>query len=178
MTTHPEFSRAYRLDTLGSDARTVDVVANDAERDALAKRFGLIALNTLSATATLTATSNGIELAGKMRARAEQACVVTGDPVPVTLEERFSVRFIAPDAPVAGNEIELNIAEPDIIEHDGNVVDVGEAVAQTLGLAFDPFPRGPRADSHLKTAGVISEDASGPFGALKALKDVMKKDGS
>ena len=48
-------------------------------------------------------------------------------------------------------------------------VDLGEAAAETMVLALDPFPRGPGAAAALQEAGVVSEEEAGPFGALKSL---------
>ena len=41
--TAPEFSRPVRIDTLGAAPRNVAIEADEAERAALARRFGLIA---------------------------------------------------------------------------------------------------------------------------------------
>ena len=51
------------------------------------------------------------------------------------------------------------------------------AVAETLALSLDPFPRAPDADAVLRAAGVLSEDeaVTGPFAALKGLKDKLSK---
>ena len=38
------------------------------------------------------------------------------------------------------------------------LIDLGEAAAETLALALDPFPRSPDADAMLAEAGVIGED--------------------
>ena len=57
--------------------------------------------------------------------------------------------------------------------HDafGTAFDLGEAVAQSFGLAIDPYAAGPEADSVRREAGIVDEDApSGPFAALAALK--------
>lgn len=170
----PEFSRAYRLDAL-SDDRTVAIEADAAERALIARRFGLLSLSHLSAEAALHHAVHGVDATGRMTAQGEQACVVTGDPVRFGIDEAFAIRFVAPDEPGGEDEIELSEADLDIVEHDGNVIDLGEAVAQTLGLALDPFPRGPRAGERLKEAGVIDEGAAGPFGALAALKDKLSK---
>jgi hypothetical protein len=58
----------------------------------------------------------------------------------------------------------------DIVFHDGAAIDIGEAIAQTLALALDPYPRAPDAEAALKEAGVKSEAEAGPFAALAALK--------
>jgi hypothetical protein len=165
----PEFSRPVRLDALGSDDRAVPIAANEAERTALTKRLGLLSLSDLSADVALHPGPQGIDARGTMRAAGEQACVVTGEPIAVRFNEVFAVRFVAANTPDE-DEIELSEADLDVVEHDGNVIDLGEAVAQTLALALDPFPRGPGAEAKLKEAGVISEGDAGPFGALAGLK--------
>ena len=69
--------------------------------------------------------------------------------------------------------MELAEGELDEIDYEGSAVDLGEAAAQTLALALDPFPRSPTADEKLRAAGVIGEEEAGPFAALKALKDKL-----
>ena len=53
----------------------------------------------------------------------------------------------------------------------GETVDLGEALAEQLALALDPYPRAPTADTRIKEIGILSEEEAGPFGALAALKD-------
>ena len=170
----PEFSRTWRLDALGID-RAVDISAEPEERAALAKRFGLQSLDVLSATATLHPVASGIEAKGHIRAKAVQSCVITGDAVPADIDQPFLIRFVAEDMAPGGEEVELNADDCDIVEHDGQMIDLGEAVAQTLGLALDPYPRAPDADARVKEAGILSEEEAGPFGALASLKDKLQK---
>lgn len=170
----PEFSRTWRLDALGID-RQVEIAAEPEERTALATRFGLQSLDGLSATATFHPVATGIEAKGRMNAQAVQSCVITGEPVPAKIDQPFTIRFVAEDQAPAGEEVELDADDCDIMEHDGQVIDLGEAVAQTLGLALDPYPRAQDADVRIKAAGILSEEEAGPFGALAALKDKLKK---
>jgi len=168
----PEFSRPYKLDTLGQP-RAVDIRAEAEERTGLARRFGLQSLDRLEARATLTTSTQGIEVAGRLRADAVQSCVVTQDPIPVRMDQEFTVRFVPQTTPDA-DEIELSADDCDIMEHDGQQIDLGEAVAQSLGLALDPYPRSANAEARLREAGVKSEEEAGPFGALAALKDKLQ----
>jgi uncharacterized metal-binding protein YceD (DUF177 family) len=170
--TAPEFSRPFRLDTIGDAPRTVAVEAEEAERGALATRFGLIALDRLDATAALARDGDVVIATGRIRAEAVQACVASGEPVPAHIDEEFALRFTPPVTP-AEEEIELEEGELDVLTYEGGAVDLGEAVAQTLALALDPFPRAPGADAALREAGVVSEEETGPFAALKALKDKL-----
>ena len=68
------------------------------------------------------------------------------------------------------DEIELDDAACDEIEYEGTAFDLGEAVAQTLALAIDPFAEGPNAEAARKAAGLSDESSSGPFAALAALR--------
>jgi len=98
-----------------------------------------------------------------------QTCAVTGDDLPVAIEEPLALRFV-PEAPVTDEEIELEEEELDEIPYTGSSFDLGEAVAQSLALAIDPFATGPDADRVRKEKGLLDEGASGPFAALAALK--------
>ncbi|MEM8726635.1 MAG: DUF177 domain-containing protein, partial [Pseudomonadota bacterium] len=68
--------------------------------------------------------------------------------------------------------IELDAEDCDEIEYAGDMFDLGEAVAQTLGLAIDPYAEGPNADAARKAAGIVEEgEQDGPLAAaLTALK--------
>lgn len=169
----PEFSRTYRLDSLGG-LKTLEIEASADERAALAQRFGLQDVAELKAQATVTPVAAGIEVAGHMTGRATQSCVVTRGPVPAFVSQNFAVRFVAPDATPEAEEIELNAEDCDIMEHDGQAIDIGEAVAQTLGLALDPYPRSANAEARLREAGVLAEGEAGPFGALAALREKLQ----
>ena len=54
-------------------------------------------------------------------------------------------------------------------------LDVGEAVAQSLALAIDPFAVGPDAERARQQAGLLDEGQAGPFAALAALKRDTKE---
>jgi uncharacterized metal-binding protein YceD (DUF177 family) len=170
-----EFSRLYRIDSLASEARRVTIEADAAEREALARRFGLVAIAALAADAALARAGAAVTAAGTLRARVTQSCVASGEPVEATVEEDFRIEFRPqPEIGAAEAEIELGKIELDVVFHDGGSIDLGEAVAETLALSLDPYPRSPAAEAALKAAGVKSEEAAGvqssPFAALKGLK--------
>jgi hypothetical protein len=66
----------------------------------------------------------------------------------------------------------------DVVFYDLAAIDVGEAVAETLLLSLDPYPRAPGAEAALRAAGVKGEEEAGAFGALAGLRDKLKKDGA
>ncbi len=166
--TAPEFSRLERLDQIGAGESRVATTAGPEERAALARRFGLVSVESLEARYALRRSAAGAKAHGHLSAAVTQACVVTGDPLPARIEEDFEIEFV-PELE-AGGEIELSPEACDTIFFTGGAIDLGEAAAQTLALALDPFPRSPAADEVLKAAGVIGEEEAGPFAALAALK--------
>lgn len=168
----PEFSRPVRMDQLARHAQGVTISAEPAEREALAHRFDLLSLDRLEAEYGLTQDSGGISARGHLRAELVQACVATGLPVPESIETDFVLRFV-PDSETGdeGEELEIDSNDCDVIGYDGQVIDMGEAVAETVALAMTPYPRSPDADTHLRDAGVLTEEQASPFAALLSLKD-------
>ena len=175
--TAPEFSRTVRVDTIGEVTRRLNVEAEETERIDLARRFGLIGIDCLTAAVALSRKGRDVAMAGTLVAKVTQACVATGAPLDSVIEAPFDLLF-RPQLEVAGreDEIELGETEMDIVFYDKASIDVGEAVAETLLLNLDPYPRAPGAEQALKAAGVKSEEEAGPFGALAALRDRLKPD--
>ena len=169
----PEFSRTFRLDELGGAPRAVSIAAGADERAALATRFGLIGIERLEATAELTRDGDTVTATGRIGGEITQACVASGDPVPARISEEFALRFMPAGQEAAPDEVELAEGDLDELDYEGGSIDLGEAVAQTMALALDPFPRAPGAEDKLRAAGVIGEEDAGPFAALKALKDKL-----
>jgi uncharacterized metal-binding protein YceD (DUF177 family) len=172
----PEFPRPHRLDQIGAGESRVEVEAGPEERAALARRFGLVALDRLAASFTLRRDAAGITARGHLSAAVTQSCVVTEEPLPAAIEEDFAIRFLPePGEGETQDEVELAEEDLDTVFYSGAAIDLGEAAAETLVLALDPYPRSPAAAAALKQAGVIGEEEAGPFGALAALKDKLKK---
>ena len=163
----PEFSRP--VDRRHLPPHSVELVAGEAERQALAARFGLVAIERLEATVSLETNGDAVNARGSLSADVVQSCAVTGDDLPVTISEPFAVRFV-PESAAEDQEVELTSEELDEIPYAETAFDLGEAVAQSLALAIDPYATGPGADEVRKEKGLSDEAASGPFAALAALK--------
>ena len=172
----PEFSRPVRLDAIGAEPRPLTIEAEAGERAALARRFGLVAIKRLSADARLVRKGAEIVASGRIAAAVVQSCVASGEPVDAIVDEPFDLAFRpAPSEARPDEEIELSESELDVVFYEGGSIDLGEAVAETMVLSLDPYPRAPGSEDALKAAGVKSEEESGPFGALAGLRDKMKK---
>lgn len=171
----PEFSRPVRADTLGEEPRRLGIEADASERAALARRFGLIAIDRLAAKFALSRKASEIAMRGTVSAAVTQACVASGEPVEAAIEAPFDILFRPqPSVGDDAEEIELDEGELDVVFYDGAAVDAGEAVAETLAIALDPYPRAPGAEAALKAAGVKDEEEAGPFAALAGLRDKLK----
>lgn len=150
------------------------IVASQHECTALTKRFGLVAVNALEARIMLKADGPTVRATGRLTANIVQSCAVSGEDLPVQIAEPIALHFVPPaDSPESEEEIELEADELDEIEMDGTRFDLGEAVAQSLALAIDPYLEGPNAEQARRKAGIVSEGASGPL--ADALKGLLKK---
>lgn len=167
--TAPEFSRL--LDVRQAEGKSVRLAANEAERTALAARFGIVRIDRLEAEVLLERNGEAVNAKGRLHAEIVQSCAVSAEDLPVGMDEPLTFRFV----PAKGDhrpdeEIELDAGDLDEIEYEGAMFDLGEAIAQSVALAIDPFATGPQAEEARRKAGLVDETASGPFAALAKLK--------
>lgn len=164
-----EFSRSFAVDRLRSVPVIETIEATPDERRRLAERFGLAALDKLTAALTLHREAGGaIRVQGRLEADVVQNCVVTLEPFPSHIEDGFAADFI--EAPIVASDEELADPEYEPPEPVVNgAIDLGELTAQYLSLAIDPHPRAPGAA--LDPAWTAEKTArTSPFEALKVLK--------
>ncbi len=169
---NPEFSRPERLDAIGTGEREVRIAADDTERTALAARFGVLAVDRLEAVLAVKREAAGIAVRGRVTGAVTQACSVTGVPLAAAIDEPVALLFV--ERLDDQEEVELDASALDTVEIEGGVVDLGEAAAETMALAIDPFVRSPDAEAVLREAGVISEDEHRPLGALSGLRAMLE----
>jgi uncharacterized metal-binding protein YceD (DUF177 family) len=172
MTDAPEFSRPVPLARIGSEPLHREIAASLAEREALARRFGLVGLDRLAAQVELIRRNGDMIL---LRARFEalfaQECVVTLDPIEGTLSVEFELLYGPPNA-----EEEAPGLVDDAVAFEplsGDRIDIGEAVAQEFSLALPSFPRSPDADA---ASAEASREAMGPFAALAGMLERERGD--
>jgi uncharacterized metal-binding protein YceD (DUF177 family) len=166
----PELFRPLPIAEIGTKESERRVESNESERTALAKRFGLQAIRSLSGELRLRWVSDElIRLEGNLRAEIIQLCVVSLEPITAKIEQSFTRLLAFGAAPESEGEIEIDLSAdepPDPVQ--GETIDIGEILAEELALAIDPYPRKPGATtpgSKLESAG-----KEGPFAALKAWK--------
>lgn len=152
----PELSRPVPVDRLPA---TLMVRAEPPECAALAARLRIPSVDRLTCRFVLRRHGAVVVAEGVLEADVVQECVVSLDPVAQHVEDRFTIRFV-PESPDAAAD-DADPDAPDEIPYTGSVIDLGEAAAEQLALALDPYPRHP--DAVLDPAGT---DADGPLAAL------------
>jgi len=159
-----------RLDQI-RDGERLELAADEAERSAIAKRLDLGSLKRFEAHVCLERAGEVVRAKGRILASLDQNCVVTGEPVAAHVDEPFALLFV-PEPPGGGTdeEVELGEEDCDTVFHDGAAIDLGGALADTLALSLEPYPRSAGADAALKEAGVLSEEQASPFAVLAKLR--------
>ena len=181
----PEFSRPVAIDRLPDSGQHERLEANADERAALARRFDIPEIVSLKAHAKLSRTDKGrgVKLEAEFEADVVQSCVVTLEPVPEHVAESFTIRFLPPERVADWEERHRRMGEEgELVDPDapdppevlvGNVIDVGEAVAEHLALALDPYPRSPGASFAAPPPEDEPEEPArpNPFAVLKGRRN-------
>jgi uncharacterized metal-binding protein YceD (DUF177 family) len=158
-----EFSRPVPLTRLGAGPFRQEIAASEAERAALARRFGLISLARLNAVVELVREGGGtILLTAEFAGEFTQECVATLEPVVGSVEAGFALRYGPPEAEPATDGDDDPAFEP----LSGETIDIGEAVAQEFSLSLPPFPR---AVDAVIEADLEEPGGDGPFSRLARL---------
>lgn len=156
----PELHRPVPADRVGAAGLEVAVEANGTERAALARRMRLPDVLALRCTFRLVRlTADCILAEGRLLAEIVQTCVVSLEDFPAEIDEQFRVRFVP-----AGQESDDPDPEADDeIGYADGMLDLGEAAAEQLALALDPYPRAPGAE----LPEVETQADEHPFAALR-----------
>jgi uncharacterized metal-binding protein YceD (DUF177 family) len=158
----PEFHRPISLDRIGALGLDMTIEANPAECSALAVRMNLPAVLALSCEFHLIREGRDKVFArGVLRAQVIQTCVISLEDFDALVQESFQVRFV----PSGEESDDVDPESDDEIPFEGNVIDLGEAAAEQLGLALDPYPRMPGVE----LPSIEDEPEPHPFSALRRL---------
>jgi len=160
------FSEVVRVNEIGAGL-TRTLVPDDAARARIVKALDLGSLDMFEAELGLAPSRTGWTLTGRVIARLNQICGITLEPLPVEVDQRFTVELVEPAAREPDEvEIEITLDDdaPDVIE-DGRI-DLGQYAVEQLALTLDPFPRKPGAEF------IQPEEPAeiSPFAVLKAFR--------
>jgi uncharacterized metal-binding protein YceD (DUF177 family) len=160
-----------------------DMEADPAVRAAIADVGGLREVRSAKASLDVTPMSGGrFHVAGHVRARIGQNCVVTLEDIESDIDEPIDLIFAPPEqipemAALVDEAAESDEEVPDPPEPiENGMIDLGRVATDALYLAVDPYPRKPGAVFEPLVEAADPEDH--PFAALKALQAKPKKSGA
>lgn len=178
----PEFNLFIAASDVPPSGKELRFEADGAARQRLAERFDIVEITRLVGTAQLHPyRKDGLTLECRFEADLAQNCVVTLEPVSEHVSEEFRQRYLpekeieraAREVPGSEREIAIDIEADDAPEplEDGGI-NIGEAVAERLALAMNPYPRKPGVNFETQPVeeGDASEEKPNPFAVLEKLK--------
>lgn len=140
------------------------LVMTAAELTALADRFGFTAVASLDVRLEIARVGpDAWDVKGRLQAQIVQPCIVTGDPVPETVDFAIEERYVR----AADEDDEIVVGLEDSEPLVDGCIELGEMVAQSLALAANAWPRTADAPDEFKAGNV--EEAH-PFASLGSLK--------
>lgn len=155
---NPEFTHRIAVDRIGDRPQQIRLEAGEAARAALARRFELEAIDRLEADLNVVRRGSAIQVSGPVVADVVQRCVVSAEPVPAHVSETIDLLFETDPARVPADDEEVTADTVDILGVEDGAVDLGEAVAQTVLLALDPYPRADEATIAAARRFLLSEE--------------------
>jgi hypothetical protein len=170
----PEWNHAVQ--DIPETGLQVERAASPEEREGVARALDLIACSSLIARYTISPRGEGhFRLTGTLKARIDQSCVVTLEPLTNEVEESFSVDYW-PETEIpepAGGVVDVH-DEPDLEPIVAGRLKVGRVVFECLASAIDLFPRKPGVafeapDTSADGNGAGKSDS--PFAALARIKN-------
>ena len=160
-----------------------DLEADQAIRNAVADVGDLREVLSVQASFDVTPMSGGrFQVAGRVRARVGQTCVVTLEEIENDIDEPIDLIFAPPEqipqmAALVDDAEEGDEETPDPPEPiENGMIDLGRVATDALYLAVDPYPRKP--DAVFEPVLEAADPDDHPFAALKALKVEPKKSGT
>ena len=157
-----------------------DIEADPAVRDVVADMGGLREVRLAQASFDLTPMSGGrFHVAGRVRARIGQTCVVTLEEIENDIDEPVDLILAPPEqipemAALVDEAEESDEEVPDPPEPiENGVIDLGRVATDALFLAVDPYPR--KAGAVFEPVVEAADPEDHPFAALRALQAKPKK---
>jgi len=173
-------SLCLKVSELDLDPKKFRIVASESERQSLVERFALVSLDKLEADIAIKnkGVGAGVLIWGQLKASFSQRCIVSLGEVPEILDVPFELLLVDPEMANRMDE-EESYLDPDAPEYDaleGDIIEVGEVVAQTLSISMEPYPKA--SDAVIKapknTKVSLNEpelEKPNPFSVLSKLKD-------
>ena len=174
MTEPLELSRPFDVGGVPPEGISETIDASDEECLAIAARFGVEAVHSVSAIVHVQPWKRGgFRARGEASAAVTQTCVVTLDPFETTVHAQLDRLFVSRKSRLAtdASEVVVSHDEDDIGYIDDGEIELGELVVESLCLELDPYPRKEGAELAVSSSGEPDGDEpkASPFAVLKHL---------
>ena len=173
MTENLEFSHPFDVSNVPPEGTSETISATLEQCNAIAERFGVEAVHSVSATIDIQPWKRGgFRARGEATANITQTCVVTLDPFDSVVRAQLDQIFIAKTSRLAADDIEVVVShdEDDIGYIDDGEIELGEFAVEALCLELDPYPRKEGAELPVSsTEALADEPKASPFAVLKQL---------
>ncbi|MEM7463206.1 MAG: DUF177 domain-containing protein [Pseudomonadota bacterium] len=170
--------------TLPAKGFPVKLSLSDQELPTIARLLDVTSIENLDAELLLKRwRRDGVQIEGRIRAKLDQPCRLTLEPVIQDIDEDFHLTFVPEDSKLArydttgDGEIILDPDGDDLPDmFSGSRLDLWPVIFEQLVLAIDPFPQAPGAklENHEIDERDTSELPESPFAVLSALKSDKK----
>ena len=169
----PEFSRLVSPSRIPPSGVSERLDATAEERKALRARFDLLDMPVLQAFLELKPDmKNAVEVTGKINATIIQNCILTLEPITTSFDLNVQTTFLpSDDNPEGAGSPNLEEGAGEIEYYpQGGKIDLGEMVAQHLGVSIDLYPRKPGATLNSTEFGAKVPEKN-PFAKLAKIQD-------
>ncbi|MBL1148334.1 MAG: DUF177 domain-containing protein [Pseudomonadota bacterium] len=162
-------SEIIRLADIDTKEKTFVIKATEGDCKELAARLHILEIADVQAKLTLKRVrKHMIELSGKLSCEAVQECVVTLEPVKTVIDTEFDITFSEEEQELAEDTLMPDLALEPV---EGDVIDLGEIVAQQISIALPDYPRaeGVAFEGHIEAPEALlppEQRTSRPFATL------------
>ncbi len=175
MTDTPEFSRPFSVRDIAPEGVSETISATPGECDAVAGRFGVEAMKSLSARLNIQPWKRGgFRVRGDASAEITQICVVTLEPFQQVVDASLDQVFVERSSSLVSDhaDIVVSVDDEDIGYIDDGNIELGEFAVEALCLELDPYPRkqGVEFRSSTDDDAAVNVKKENPFAVLKQLK--------
>lgn len=185
-----EWSHLVDIDTIERGPKTFSFKADEAQCTDLARRMGVLSVESAKATITLQKVGGGmVQAIGGVEADITQNCVVSLVPVISKIQDEFEGWFGDKTAALnfakakSERDAKKGHIEQEVLDEAvdpepivGGKMDIGELATQYLCLSVDPYPHAEGVSAEFMVApqtkaGDGAEVRKNPFEALKDWKE-------
>lgn len=164
-TDHFGINRLIDVRTITEEGVSLNLTATEAERMALAERFDLDAVLSLTVSGRLF-WDDVVVFEGVMRSEQKRVCVVSLTPFIEKTEE--PIRFLFSEESMSDSS-EINMDEDIVLPIIRGKINLGDAISEEFGVNLNPFPRKTQDPFEYRDEADFGEEKDNPFSVLKHL---------